>query len=221
MSRYGFVVLIAACVVVALVLAGLSPRVTHSETRGNTLEERVADLERRLASRPAVAVVDLEEVVNNYKKTADLKQRRADFIRRERSKLETVQDTINERKQKQERMPKDSEQWWDEQTKIGPRERELAVRWQQFERKVKRMQMRDLEEVYKDIVSAIGKVAVQKGVNVVFWRHGGIDEETWALARQEGNLMSHRYMIDIRPILYADDTVTDITEDVKKALPAE
>jgi hypothetical protein len=32
--------------------------------------------------------------------------------------------------------------------------------------------------------------------------------------------MSHRYMIDIRPLLYTDEKVPDITGDVKKVLSA-
>ncbi len=221
MSRHGLIIMTITGAVVALALSGLFPGVTHCAQREKTLEERVAALEKELASRPRAALVDLEELITYYKKTADLKKRRMDFINRRKNILETVQNAIEERKQKQERMPRDSTQWWKEEMEIVSRERELAVRWRQFEAKVKQMQMQNLEEVYKDIVASIRKYASEKGINLVFWKHGDIDEETWGIARREGNLMSHRYMIDIRPILHVDDSVDDITNDVKKILAAE
>jgi Skp family chaperone for outer membrane proteins len=94
----------------------------------------------------------------------------------------------------------------------------MDLRAKQVEEEIKNMQMKDLEEVYKDILVVVRKVAAEMGIDLVYWKHGDIDEETWKLAREEGNLMSHRYMLDIRNILYASDKVTDITEDVKKAL---
>ena len=102
--------------------------------------------------------------------------------------------------------------------KINPKERLLVLRQRQFEEELKQMQMKDLEIVYKDILAAIRKYAVENGYDLILWRHGDVDEETWELARQEGNLMSHRYMVDIRPILYAGDGVPDVTEDLEKIL---
>lgn len=220
MTRQSLIALIVLGSVFGLA-AALFPEIIRSETAEKTLEQRVAALEQELASRPATAVVDVEELVNTYKKTAELKKRRTDLINEEKEKLDTLSQIIGEVRQKQERERRDSEGWWENEMGAVTKERELAVRQRLFEEKIKRMQMQDLEEVYRDIVASIRKCAVEKGVSLVFWRHADIDEETWQIARREGNLMSHRYMIDIRPILYADEKVQDITEDVKKILAAE
>lgn len=221
MTRQSLFVLIVLGSVFALAAAALFPAITHSEPDDKTLEQRVAALEQELASRPRTAVVDVEELVNSYKKTAELKKRRTDLIKDEKEKLDTLSQIINEIRQKQERERKDSEGWWENEMSAVTKERELAIRQRQFEEKIKGMQMQDLETVYRDIVAAIRKCAADKGISLVFWRHADIDEETWQIARREGNLMSHRYMIDIRPILHADEKVQDITEDVEKALAAE
>jgi len=218
MARYGFISLIVICAVIVAAVMVFFPQAVRSETNQKTLEERVAALEQEIAERPSVAVVDLETLVNDYKKTADFKARRKGVIDARQSELDSMKDAIDKLKERQDKAPRDSEEWWDCEGKINTKGRLMQLRAKQVDEEIKDMQMKDLEEVYKDILAAVRKVAADRGIDLVYWKHGDIDEETWKLAREEGNLMSHRYMLDIRNILYTSDRVADITADVKKAL---
>jgi Skp family chaperone for outer membrane proteins len=220
MSRYGITGLIMLCGLLAAALVILFPQVTRSETNEKTLEQRVAALEQELASRPKTAIVDLEAVVNGYKKTADLRAKRKDFIESKQKEVDAIREAIASLKERQDKAVRDSEDWWDCEGKIATKERVLELRTKQIEEEIKNLQMKDLEDVYKDIVAVVRKIAADKGLDLVCWKHSDIDEETWKLARMEGNLMSHRYMLDIRPILYTSNNVADITQDVRKVLPA-
>jgi Skp family chaperone for outer membrane proteins len=218
MTRHGITWLIAGGVLTALALVVFFPQTLRSEPEKKTLEDRVAALEQELASRPSVAIVDIEPIVNDYKKTADFKAKRKEYLDARQSELDGMKDAIAKLKERQDKAPADSEEWWECEGKITAKERLMSLRTKQIEDEINTMQMKDLEEVYKDILAAVRKVAAEKGIDLVYWKHGDIDEETWKIAREEGNLMSHRYMLDIRDILYASDKVRDITEDVKKAL---
>lgn len=218
MRRY---VLIFAAGIAAVAALVLLPPVTRSAADEKTLEERVAALEQQIAARPAMAVVDVEALVNGYKKTADMKAAIKKFVEEEQGKLDAMKDAVAKMKEMQDKYQRESGDWWDYEGKISAKERQMELRARQVDEQVKAMQMKGLEDVYKDVLAAVRKCAAEKGIDLVYWKHGDIDEETWKIAREEGNPMAQTYMIDIRPILYASDKVMDITEDVKKALPAE
>jgi len=218
MRRYGLIIAAGIAAVAALVLP---PMVTRSAADEKTLEERVAALEQQIAARPSIAVVDVEALVNGYKKTADMKAAIKKFVEDEQGKLDAMKDAVAKMKEMQDKYQLESGEWWDYEGKISAKERQMELRARQVDEQVKAMQMKGLEDVYKDVLAAVRKCAAEKGIDLVYWKHGDIDEETWKIAREEGNPMAQTYMIDIRPILYASDKVMDITKDVKKALPAE
>lgn len=218
MRRYVLIFAAGIAVVAALAMLGPARRTAADE---KTLEERVAALEQQIAARPSIAVVDVEALVNGYKKTADMKAAIKKFVEEEQGKLDAMKDAVAKMKEMQDKYQRESGEWWDYEGKISAKERQMELRARQVDEQVKAMQMKGLEDVYKDVLAAVRKCAAEKGIDLVYWKHGDIDEETWKIAREEGNPMAQTYMIDIRPILYASDKVMDITEDVKKALPAE
>ncbi len=204
----------------------IQPAVSQGHLCTGSVDERVAVLEKRLASFeqkvgktiPVVVTADLETIVNDC---SLMKQIRKDLIARR----DTVKNRIDSLKAQhdravaQQKMAKEkSEAWWNWEKKIRPLKYEIEVMTRSLAEELMLAEMTGVEKVYEQVRAAIKEIATAKGYTVVLWNPPAITKETWEMARNRGNLFQHRYMIDVRPLLYCDEKVIDITADVIKTL---
>jgi len=190
--------------------------------QGKTLEERVAALERKIngtgATVPQLAVADLEKLVNDCPTMQGLRKSLIQYRDAESAKLETLKASIEGNRRKQQNAPQDSEEWWKWEEIIRSEQIEYDARNKYLAQSLLNMEMKNVETVYKEIISAVEKYAGAKGYTIVLWKPPVISDEVWEMARKQGNPLQHRYMIDVRPILYCSEKAVDITDDLLKTL---
>ncbi len=190
--------------------------------RSKTLEERVAALEGKIngpgATVPQLAVANLEKLVNDCPTMRGLRKSLIQYRDTEGAKLNSLKASIEENRRKQQNAPRDSEEWWRWEEIIRSDRIEYDARSKYLTQSLLDREMKNVETVYKEVLGAVEKYAGAKGYTIVFWKPPAISDEIWEMARKQGNPLQHRYMIDVRPILYCSEKTVDITDDVLKVL---
>lgn len=200
-----------------------------------TLEDRISVLENELealrsapAPEPAPiandapatfsAVANLEKLVNDSPRMVRMRDELKKYRDEEMKKIDDLKTRLETSIQKQKLTHQGSEEYWKWEKIIRPLKLEHKGMSGLLATELATRQMKNIEIVYEEIITAIAKYAEQKGYSYVFWLPGKIDKEVWDIARKQGNLFQHRYMIDVRPILYCSGKVDDITDDILKIL---
>ncbi len=202
----------------------IQPAASQAYLCAGTADERIAALEKKLVALeekvgktiPVVAVADLEVLVNDC---VLMKEIRADLIKKRddgKARIELLKARYDKDVAQQKLTKENSEAWWNWEKKIRPLKYEIEVATRTLAEELMFGEMKGVEKVYEHVRAAIKEVAQVKGYTVVLWNPPAITKETWEMARSRGNLFQHRYMIDVRPLLYCDEKVVDITADVIK-----
>jgi Skp family chaperone for outer membrane proteins len=160
-------------------------------------------------ARGQIAFCDLVEVFNNYQRAKDLTTElndRRNTIKAEAEKRTKAVDTL---KMELENYKRGSQQYDQTFNEVARQSIELDA----FLRYQEQLALRDhrslTEEMYKEIIGAVGKVAAQQGVSVVMQREQEQlnTEDTKAMLQQIYN----------RKVLYFSEAL-DITEAVLTSL---
>lgn len=211
-----------AFLLVGVLAVGLHIFPAGAAGQNKTLEERVAALERKIngpgTTVPQLAVADLEKLVNNCPTMQGLRKNLIQYRDAESAKLETLKASIEGNRRKQHNAPQDSEEWWKWEEIIRSAQIEYDARNKYLTQSLLNMEMKNVETVYKEVINAVEKYAGAKDYTIVLWKPPAISDEVWEMARKQGNPLQHRYMIDVRPILYCSEKAVDITDDVLKTL---
>ncbi|HGY91575.1 MAG TPA: OmpH family outer membrane protein [Planctomycetes bacterium] len=154
---------------------------------------------------PAVGVVDVERVINEYLKvTGDMDKVLAKFASERRS-LDAIRETIDSMRQEADIYPKDTPQYLDIRTRIAVKTAELKVRLEANDASKNREQGKLMLEAFRKAQDVIDQLAKEKGLDLVMQMQTS-DIKGIAYEAVSSQLI-------VRSVLYARDQL-DITDDV-------
>ncbi len=156
-----------------------------------------------------VAVVDIEKVYQNYKKAKAGRERLQALAQEAEKYSEKLTADVNKIKQIMDKLPKDSDAWWDRNTQMGKIVLEQENHRKQMQAKLLKAGAKSTRDAYDVIVAEVEGFGAGHQFDIILWKKAPMDKN--AAFRQTIEEIRQR------PILYASDRL-DITEQITERL---
>jgi Skp family chaperone for outer membrane proteins len=156
-----------------------------------------------------IGFVQLERVINEYDKNAELSRRLTEELDARRAELEKDKERIEMKKEELQLLARDSQKYRDSLLEIQVEEFRLEARLKDLQRSLDSKKIEGWKELFRDISKAAESIAKQKGLRALLVVNRGELAGT-----NDQDIMSQ---ISLRQVLYADETL-DVTDEVLEML---